>query len=498
MYIASAGIISSLGCGLSATEKALRENRSGITPLRVFPVLQGDPLPVGQVPDFKSDCSLPRTHQLAREAASIVMDGEKEPPDAIILGCTTGGILTTEQLLRDNVTDQEAFRHHGLLSVASDLAAIYGCPGPALMVSTACSSSAVAITLAMNLLRTGKMRRVLAGGVDSLSRLTYFGFHSLQLVDVKGCKPMDADRHGISVAEGAAMLLLTSSRPKSPLAVLLGAGLSCDAHHPTAPHPEGAGALRAMQNALADAGLQPSDIDYINLHGTGTPDNDLSESKAIRTLFPSPPPLSSIKGATGHSLAAAGAIGAVTAVLAASRGFIPGNVGCHHPDPALGLTPQADHRRPSCARRVIEFFRFRRKQRLACHRADRLGDNYRGGSPSRASPCRSRQCLSDRLRPNSRNVGTTRERLSRCRNNALRAARQVASLPARSTSKTPGPDVPVACNISMRCGRCVGKTIGRVPGDGLGSSFRNLRFSQPFDRIRRAISESHGLCRLRA
>ncbi len=342
MYIASAGIISSLGRGLSATEKALRANRSGIAPLHVFPVLHGDPLPVGQASDFKPDCSLPRTHQLAREASSLAMAGETEPPDAIILGCTTGGILTTEQLLRDKVADQEAFRHHGLLSVASDLAAIYGCSGPALMVSTACSSSAVAITLAMNLMRTGTMRRVLAGGVDSLSRLTYFGFHSLQLVDVKGCKPMDADRHGISVAEGAAMLLLTSSRPKSPLAVLLGAGLSCDAHHPTAPHPEGAGALRAMQNALADAGVQPSDIDYINLHGTGTPDNDLSESKAVRTLFSSPPPLSSIKGATGHSLAAAGAIGAVTAGLAASRGFIPGNVGCRHPDPALGLTPQAD------------------------------------------------------------------------------------------------------------------------------------------------------------
>ena len=185
------------------------------------------------------------------------------------------------------------------------------------------------------------MQRILAGGVDSLSRLTYFGFHSLQLVDRKGCRPLDVSRQGTTVAEGAAMLLLTAARPKNPLAVLLGAGLSCDAYHPAAPHPEGKGAFKAMQTALADAGMQPSAIEYINLHGTGTHDNDLSEAKAIHALFPAPPPLSSIKGATGHSLGAAGAIEAVVSSLSVSRGFIPGNTGCRHPDPALELTPQA-------------------------------------------------------------------------------------------------------------------------------------------------------------
>ena len=184
------------------------------------------------------------------------------------------------------------------------------------------------------------MRRILAGGVDSLSRLTYFGFHSLQLVDRNGCRPLDVTRQGLAVAEGAAMLLLTTERPERPLATLLGAGLSCDAYHPTAPHPEGQGARAAMQAALDDAGLAPDAIDYINLHGTGTPDNDLAEARAIVSLFPPPPPLSSIKGATGHSLAASGAIEAVVSCLVVSHGLVPGTVGCRQPDPAFGFTPQ--------------------------------------------------------------------------------------------------------------------------------------------------------------
>ncbi len=342
MYIAAAGIISPLGRGLAATEAALRANRSALGPLKVFPLLQGAQLPVGQIPDLDNALMPPRTHRLAREAARMAMAGCPEPPDAIILGCTTGGILTTEQLLRAEEQDKQAYRYHGLLSVAEDIAELCNCEGPALTVSTACSSGAAAIALALNLLRTGRMRRILAGGADTLSRLTYFGFHSLQLVDRNGCRPFDISRQGLAVAEGAALLLLTTERPDQPLAVLLGAGLSCDAHHPTAPHPEGKGALKAMQTALADAGLMPSAIDYINLHGTGTPDNDRAEAKAIAALFPVPPPLSSIKGATGHSLAASGALEAVVACLAVSRGFVPGNTGCRQPDPALHLIPQAD------------------------------------------------------------------------------------------------------------------------------------------------------------
>jgi 3-oxoacyl-(acyl-carrier-protein) synthase len=339
VYIAGVGIISPLGKGRLATEEALRANLSAIRPLDLFDLLHGEPLPVGQIKGVEGPSALPRTHRLAHIAAMEAMAEYDAPPDAVILGTTTGGILTTEQLLRDHEDTKDLYRYHGLHSVAQYLAQELGCSGPALVVSTACSSGAVAIAMALEMLRSGKVKTVLAGGVDSLCRLTYFGFHSLQLVDREGCRPLDADRQGMAVAEGAAMLLLTTVQPDDPLAELLGAGLSCDAYHPAAPHPEGKGALAAMRAALADAGLGPEGIDYINLHGTGTPENDLAESKAIRALFATPPPLSSIKGATGHSLAASGALEAVVATIAVSRNFLPANTGWQRPDPALGLNP---------------------------------------------------------------------------------------------------------------------------------------------------------------
>jgi 3-oxoacyl-(acyl-carrier-protein) synthase len=339
VYISGAGVISPLGSGLAATEQALRDNRSAIGPLEVFSLLQGTPLPVGQVYGLEEPAPLPRTHRLAHLAAAQAMAGHSGPPDAIIVGTTTGGIAATEQLLRDHEHNKELYRYHGLNTVALSLAREYNCTGPALTVSTACSSGAVAIAMALAMLRSGEAGTVLAGGVDSLSRLTYFGFHSLQLVDRTGCKPLDQNRQGMAVAEGAGMLFLTTIKPDKPLAELIGAGLSCDAYHPAAPHPEGQGAFMAMRGALADAGLQPEDIGYINLHGTGTPDNDLAESKAVRRLFMSMPPLSSIKGATGHSLAASGAIEAVVSVIVVSQSLLPANTGLRRVDPLLGLTP---------------------------------------------------------------------------------------------------------------------------------------------------------------
>ncbi len=339
IYIGGAGIISSLGSGLTATEKTLRENRSAIKPLTLFGLLQGSPLPVGEAVGLEESPSIPRTHQLAGIAARQAMAGCSRPPDAIVLGTTTGGILTTERLLRKKNQQKEEYRYHGLGTVADCLASELNCTGPAIVVSTACSSGVVAIAVALEMLRSGQAQSVLAGGVDSLSRLTYFGFHSLQLVDRLGCRPLDQNRQGMAVAEGAGMILLTVEKTAGSCAELLGVGLSCDAYHPAAPHPEGRGAFMAMQKALTDAGLTPEDIDYINLHGTGTPDNDLAESKAIRRLFPDPPPLSSIKGASGHSLAAAGAIEAVVSTITISSGLMPANTSLQNVDPALGLSP---------------------------------------------------------------------------------------------------------------------------------------------------------------
>jgi 3-oxoacyl-(acyl-carrier-protein) synthase len=221
-----------------------------------------------------------------------------------------------------------------------------GCTGPALTVSTACSSGAVALKIALELLRSGRCRRVLAGGADALCRLTFHGFRLLQLLDPHGARPFDLDRHGMTVAEGAGMLLLEACAelPADALAELRGGGLSCDAHHPTQPLPTGEQARHAMASALADAGIDAAGVDYVNLHGTGTSDNDAAEAVAVRSLFENLPALSSTKGLTGHPLAASGAIEAVIAVLAVRHGLLPANVGLAIPDPALGLEPLRESR----------------------------------------------------------------------------------------------------------------------------------------------------------
>jgi 3-oxoacyl-(acyl-carrier-protein) synthase len=343
IYITAMGIVSPLGQGISLTDNALRNNLVGIGPLDLFPVSHIPPLPVGEIRAFSAVDDMPRTHVLALLAAKEVMEQADGPPDAVVIGVTTGGMTATEELLKRGERDGKRYQYHSTGTVADHIARYVRCNGPLLTVSTACSSGSVALKIALEMLRYGKAKRVLAGGVDALCRLTYYGFHALQLVDKTGAHPFDRNRRGMSVAEGAAMVLLTAaeSPPDNAIAELLGGGLSCDAWHPTAPHPEGEGALSAMGKAIADAAITPRDIDYIHLHGTGTIDNDLAEAKAINALFGNHlvPPGSSTKGAFGHSLAAAGAIGAVTAALAISGGFIPGNGGLHDPDPTLNFVP---------------------------------------------------------------------------------------------------------------------------------------------------------------
>ncbi|PKN65847.1 MAG: 3-oxoacyl-ACP synthase [Deltaproteobacteria bacterium HGW-Deltaproteobacteria-15] len=339
VYISGMGVVSCLGTGVLETTDAIRKGLSGLGPLTLFPIACTDP--AGQVSGLFQTEAVPRTHQLARLAADQAMAASDDGTvDAIVLGTTTGGMATTEELLEKKKDDPRLFRHHSAASVAEDLARRYRCKGPAITICTACSSGAVAIKLALEMLRAGLAERVLAGGADSLCRLTYYGFKSLQLIDPEGSRPLDKDRRGMSLSEGAAMLLLSSNRPDNAMAELLGAGLSCDAYHPVKPHPNGRGALAAMRAAIRDAGISESDIDYINLHGTGTPDNDLSEAEAIRSLFPDEKPsMSSVKGGFGHSLAAAGAIETVVSAISISNNLIPANVGCTLPDAGLKLNP---------------------------------------------------------------------------------------------------------------------------------------------------------------
>ncbi len=339
IYVAGVGIVSPLGTGVDATLVALRNNSPAIAPLHVFSVQQQPPLPVGQVDIADVGSGLPRTHRLAIASAKQAMVGYDCIPDAVIVGSTTGGISRTEKLLAEKSQDATLYKYHGLGTVAEEIGKELHCTGELLSFSTACSSGTVAISMACKMLEAGDAEWVLAGGADSLCLLTYYGFHSLQLVDKKGSRPFDVSREGMSVAEGSAFLLLSTVKPEHSHGVVLGSGLTCDAHHAAAPHPEGTGAEHAMQKAMDDAGVTADDVDYINLHGTGTPENDLAESKAVRRLFDFPPPLSSIKGLSGHGLAASGAIEAVVSTICLENDFLPANGGCEEADPACGIVP---------------------------------------------------------------------------------------------------------------------------------------------------------------
>ncbi len=342
IFIAGIGVVSPVACGVAENWAALIAGKKAIAPITIFPPAHGTGLPVGEVRTHWADPNVPRTHNLALIAAREALAGSLTPPDAVVMGGTTGGMLETEEVFKAGEPAGTSFRYHSQSSVAEYLAAELRCPGPVITVSTACSSGAVAIKIAVEMLRAAQAKRILVGGADGLCRLTYYGFRSLQLIDPAGARPLDTDRHGMTLAEGAGMLLLEAKDETegNTACEILGAGLSCDAYHPSSPDPHGKGALNAMKAALEDAGVPPSEVDYISVHGTGTVENDFTEARAIRALFEErPPPLSSIKGSMGHSLAASGAIEAGIAAMSIKEGLMPGTTGCARPDPHLGLNP---------------------------------------------------------------------------------------------------------------------------------------------------------------
>ncbi len=339
-FITGIGIITPVGTGYHEIQDFIRTGNPTIRPLRLF--RSETVLPTGEVNQSFPNDDIPRTHRLAMIAAADAMKTNPGTVDAIVMATSTGGMSVTEELLRKNETAPEKYQYHAAGSVADYIAGQLRCFGPVITISTACSSGTAALKMALELIRSGRAKKVLAIASDSLCRFTYFGFHSLQLIDPSGARPFDLNRKGMTVSEGAAALLLEAGErvPETACAEILGAGLSCDAYHPTAPHPEGEGARNAMLQALEDASLSPSDIDYINLHGTGTVDNDLSEAKAVNQIFAEKkPPLSSVKGAMGHPLAAAGLIEAVICTICIQQNLIPANTGCTIPDPKPNLQP---------------------------------------------------------------------------------------------------------------------------------------------------------------
>jgi len=249
---------------------------------------------------------------------------------------------------------------HNSFSVADYIRQRCRIEGPAMAVSSACASSAKVFGAARRMIEAGLIDAALVGGVDSLCLTTLYGFHSLQLSSPAPCRPFDVARDGISIGEAAAFALLErlSEKVNGESVLLHGVGESSDAYHMSAPHPEGLGAKRAMQAALNAASLEPGDIDYINLHGTGTPSNDRAESQAVTSIFGPTTPCSSTKGATGHTLGAAGALEAVISTLAIRNGLMPGGVQTTRIDPTLTAHYIKENRRAPLRRVLSNSFGF--------------------------------------------------------------------------------------------------------------------------------------------
>ena len=319
----------------------------GLKPLSLFQAPRYGQLPVGEIQHDLTELGAPlrgsRSDKLGWLAArDAIRDAKLNPAEqadrtGVLLGCSVGGSFDSERflinLVKRGILRARPTRFHECASAVDLIADYFGLFGPSLAVATACSSGALAIATAAEMIQTGEADVMLAGGTDSLSRTTWSGFHSLLLVDSAGCRPFDAARSGMSFGEGAAVLVLESEanaarRGAKIIARLTGWGASCDAHHATQPHPEGAGALAAMQAALRRANLTAAAIDYVNAHGTGTRDNDLAEAKALKNLFGDRvPPFSSTKRIFGHALAASGALEAVVCIEALRQGQLPPNPG---------------------------------------------------------------------------------------------------------------------------------------------------------------------------
>ena len=353
-------LVNALGDGRAATLQALQQQRSGLRRND----LDGVDLPtwIGRVDALETtavpgalkafDCRNNRLAERALQAdgfdLAVAQARRRYGAERIglFIGTSTSGIATTEQAFAQRFaqsTDPQAklaaefdYRHtHNSASVAEYLRQRLQLGGPATVVATACSSSAKVFAMAQRQIAMGWIDAAVVGGVDSLCQTTLYGFNALQLVSASRCCPWDAERDGINIGEAAGLALLEPGESDDGQVDLLGVGESSDAYHMSTPHPEGDGAVQAIEAALAQAGLQPQQIDYINLHGTSTPSNDRSEDRAICRVFGRQTPCSSTKGWTGHTLGAAGISEAIIVALCIEQGLLPTSLNTRRKDPQL-------------------------------------------------------------------------------------------------------------------------------------------------------------------
>jgi len=348
------------GVGLQALSPAVREQRSGLRANpptadhpAALPAFVGriDALDTVRLPDALAawDCRATRLAWLGMHAdgfgAAVAQAVQRHGPARVglVLGTSASTIAASEQAYRHPGPDggfPTALRQRALHSphaVTAFCAAQLGIAGPAVTVSTACSSSARAFGQAERWLRLSLVDAVVVGGVDALCDSVLYGFHALGLVSPDPCRPFDAGRRGISVGEAAGFALLERQAQDAAAALqLLGYGEANDAHHMSSPHPQGLGAEQSLDQALARAGLQAQDIEHLNLHGTGTAQNDAVEAALVARRYAASVHASATKGLTGHTMGAAGIVEAVLCLLALRDGCCPGSAQVQAPDPALG------------------------------------------------------------------------------------------------------------------------------------------------------------------
>jgi len=346
---------SAMGVGLGATRDALKQRRGGLRPCDLPGMPAG--IWIGCVPEAEAieppvplaafACRNTRLAELALRQDGFI-DAVEEAKRrhgaariAVVLGTSTSGIEETEQAWARRGADgalpaYDFARTHDLHALPRYLRARLGLDGPCISISTACTSGARSFLDAVALIEAGFADAAVVGGADTLCRLTLHGFGSLELLAHGPTRPCAEDRDGISIGEAAAFALIERAMPGDTGRIgLLGAGASSDGHHMSSPHPEGHGAVAAMRGALDSAGLAAADIDYVNMHGTGTRANDAMEDRAIARIFGDAVPCSSTKGWTGHTLGASGALEAAIAAICIEDGLIPGCLNVGRLDPAF-------------------------------------------------------------------------------------------------------------------------------------------------------------------
>ncbi len=363
VVVTGLGAVTSIGADLESTWKALVEGKCGIGPLTLFDPALYRTQTAAEVKQIRDDFIAPAVRRrmsradrigiiAAREAlASSGIDVSAEDPHRIgvILGGGVSGLLDSEanygELLRGKKPRPSRFLNHQPDAITDRISQFFGLRGIKSTITTACSSSAVSMGYAFDAIRMGLADVVLTGGSDVLARLTYAGFNSLRSVDPEPCRPFDRNRKGLSIGEAAGILVFEEAgrarRRGAPiLAEFRGYGVTSDSYHMTAPEPSGRAGARTIAAALRSARLDPSQIDYINAHGTATPANDSAESAAIKVALGERArkiPVSSTKSMLGHTLCAAGGIEGVISVLAIRDGIAPPTIHLEEPDPECDL-----------------------------------------------------------------------------------------------------------------------------------------------------------------